>query len=55
MEKRKGHHFMPIPLKLLMDRERNNLFSEVESKGTGCSCFGGTDDVWEDDNEPACS
>jgi hypothetical protein len=55
MEKRKGHHFMPIPLKLLMDRERNNLFSEIESKGTGCSCFGGADEVWEDDNEPACS
>lgn len=47
MEKRKGHHFMPIPLAMLIDRERNNLFSDAGG-GSGCSCFGGTDDVWGD-------
>lgn len=52
-EKRKGHSFMRMPLKLLMDRERNNLFSEATGE-TGCSCFGGTDDVWEDDEPSAC-
>lgn len=43
-EGRKGHSFMPIPLKTLIanreEEEKRSLFS-------GCSCFGGTDDVWE--------
>lgn len=41
-EKRKGHSFMPISLQMVQDEMNEaNLF-------TGCSCFGGTDDVWED-------
>lgn len=46
-ETRKGHSFMSIPLALLpaeiqrKEDERAPLFA--------CSCFGGTDDVFEDD------
>lgn len=54
-EKRKGHSFRRMPLAVLMDRERNNLFAGCDDeRSTGCSCFGGTDDVWsEDDPRPA--
>lgn len=49
-EKRKGHSFRRMPMKVLMDRERNNLFAGCDDeRSTGCSCFGGTDDVWSDD------
>ena len=48
-EERKGHSFMSIPLRLLptemkrKEDERAPLFA--------CACFGGTDDVFEDDVE----
>jgi hypothetical protein len=42
-EKRKGHSFMPIPLaQIEKDMNDPGLFA-------GCSCFGGTEDVWEDE------
>lgn len=42
-EKRKGHSFMPIPLEMVREQmNEKNLF-------TGCSCFGGEDDVWDDE------
>ena len=44
-EERKGHSFMRVPLKMIQEEmNKPNLF-------TGCSCFGGTDDIWEDDCE----
>lgn len=51
-EERKGHSFLPIPLKMLVERAEEDL-----KTATGCSCFGGTDDVWEgcEEEEPACS
>jgi 3'-phosphoadenosine 5'-phosphosulfate sulfotransferase (PAPS reductase)/FAD synthetase len=41
-EEKKGHSFMPMPLKMLVDD--GPLFA-----GTGCSCFGGTESVFEDE------
>ena len=43
-ESRKGHSFMPIPL--------SQVSAEVASAttATGCSCFGGEEDVWEDED-----
>lgn len=44
-ESRKGHSFMPRPLKMIEeDMGAPGLFA-------GCSCFGGADDVWDDENE----
>lgn len=42
MERRKGHAFMRVPLALLDD---DGLFTGVEDRSTGCSCFGGTESV----------
>jgi Phosphoadenosine phosphosulfate reductase family len=42
-EERKGHSFMPLPLKVLTDD--GPLFAG----STGCSCFGGNDAVHEED------
>jgi hypothetical protein len=43
-EDRKGHSFMPVPLKVLISdndiQKQMSLFA--------CSCFGGDDDVWDD-------
>jgi hypothetical protein len=45
MEQRKGHSFMRTPLALIeKDMNDPGLFA-------GCSCFGGTDDVFQDDEE----
>ena len=43
-EERKGHSFMPVPLKVLVDysRRQGNLFAESPIR---CSCFGGDDDA----------
>lgn len=51
-EARKGHSFMPIPLKVLAEEDANMpLFQERAA--TDCSCFGGTDSVF-DDGEGGC-
>jgi hypothetical protein len=45
-EERKGHSFKRIPLKqIIANREEE----ESRSLFAGCSCFGGTDDVWEEE------
>lgn len=41
-EERKGHSFMPMPLKMLLDD--GPLFAS-----TGCSCFGGIESVFDDE------
>lgn len=48
-EARKGHSFMPVSLKVLVDREEESfpLFAPTQ-----CACFGGDDDFVED-SEPA--
>lgn len=46
-ETRKGHSFKRVPLaQLVKDRDEE----ESRSLFAGCSCFGGTDDVWEDES-----
>lgn len=47
-EERKGHSFMMVPLKVLVDysQRQGNLFAESPIK---CSCFGGTDDATGED------
>lgn len=47
-EARKGHGFMPIPLKVLI--EKNARQPDLFSADTGCSCFGG-DDSFSDEVE----
>lgn len=44
MEERKGHSFLPMPLKVLAEMEAEH----DAGKFMGCSCFGGTDDVHEE-------
>lgn len=44
MEARKGHSFMPIPLKVLVERQAEDSCV----RDTGCSCFGGDDDFAEE-------
>lgn len=54
-EEKKGHSFLPIPLKVLIENDNKpDLFTEVS---TGCSCFGGDDDFAEEleNNRSACS
>lgn len=48
MEERKGHSFLPVPLKLLIER-KNEEFKAVSK----CACFGGEEDMWEDETEGA--
>jgi hypothetical protein len=44
-EARKGHSFMPIHLKqLIEERDRQGRLFE---RADGCGCFGGADDMWE--------
>lgn len=46
-EERKGHSFMPLPLKVMIEeskRQRTLFESDIQ-----CACFGGTDDMWQDD------
>lgn len=38
---------MPIPLKVLL--EPPPLFSDLPEAQYQCSCFGGTDDIFEED------
>ena len=48
MEERKGHSFMRVPLKMLIERhEDDGLFANVAT--TACSCFGGSDDFFDDE------
>jgi 3'-phosphoadenosine 5'-phosphosulfate sulfotransferase (PAPS reductase)/FAD synthetase len=48
-EERKGHSFMPLPLKVLDERRNDDgLFANI-----GCACFGGTESV-ADEIEEAC-
>jgi hypothetical protein len=42
-EERKGHSFLPIPLKLIAEKRDEELRAS-----TGCACFGGDVDVWEE-------
>lgn len=46
-EKRKGHSFLPIPLSMI----RDGSAPADTPRPLGCSCFGGTDDVWEEDQD----
>jgi len=47
-EERKGHSFLPIPLKVLVaERDRKGILDIPASK---CACFGGTEDVFEEEN-----
>jgi hypothetical protein len=50
MEERKGHSFMPVPLKVLVDysTRQGNLFSDTAIR---CSCFGGDDDATGEDEQ----
>ncbi len=48
MEAKKGHSFMPIPLKVLVDEE-NSLPLFQEQGHVQCSCFGGTESVHEEE------
>lgn len=50
-EERKGHSFMPLPLKVLLEPEP--LFAAVESPNR-CSCFGGSESVWDDEVVRSC-
>jgi Phosphoadenosine phosphosulfate reductase family len=46
-EQRKGFSFMRLPLKeLIAERDRQG---DMFERSIGCSCFGGTEDVWGDD------
>lgn len=46
-EDRKGHSFMPVPLRVLVEnRDRQGTLALFE--GSQCACFGGTDDVTEE-------
>lgn len=46
-EERKGHSFLPIPLRVLIqERDRPNLFTFAQSQ---CACFGGDESIVEDD------
>ncbi len=45
-ERRKGHSFLRVPLAQLIQEKQEE---ESRSLFPGCSCFGGTDDVWEED------
>ena len=49
-EERKGHSFMTVPLKVLVDysQRQGNLFAESPIR---CSCFGGTDDATGENND----
>lgn len=51
IEKRKGHSILPIPLAeiVAVDHEERRQQPTLWE----CSCFGGTDDVWEDDSDEA--
>jgi len=49
MEEKKGHSFMPVSLKVLVDnRDRQGMLDL--GVGTKCACFGGTDDFFEEDD-----
>ncbi len=45
-EERKGHSFMPVPLKVLI--ADNDIQKQMPL--FACSCFGGDDDVWADES-----
>jgi len=49
-EERKGHSFMSVPLKVLVDysQRQGNLFAESPIR---CSCFGGNEDATGEDEE----
>lgn len=46
-EARKGYSFMKIPLRVLVE-ERNRQGLLDFGTGTGCACFGGTEDFFEE-------
>ncbi len=52
MEEKKGHSFMPVSLKVLVDtRDRQGMLDL--GVGAKCACFGGADDFFEDDDSDA--
>lgn len=50
MEERKGHSFMPIPLKVLVANSHRDGIQACFFD-TGCGCFGGEDDATGEDEE----
>lgn len=48
MEERKKHSFLPVSLKVLVENRNRQGMLELGT-ATACSCFGGTDDAFEDD------
>lgn len=50
LEEKKGHSFMPVPLKVLVDYSQRQgcLFSDTAVR---CSCFGGNDDATGETDE----
>lgn len=52
MEAKKGHSFMPVPLKVLVDnRNRNGIQACFGFSENKCGCFGGTDDATGEQDE----
>jgi len=47
-ETRKGHSFLTVPLKILVEQQRPNMLNEPPTK---CGCFGGNECVLDDDED----
>ena len=49
LETRKSHSFMPLPLAVMVeeDRRQRRLFESQNA----CNCFGGTQDIWEPEED----
>lgn len=47
-EERKQHSFLPVPLRLLVQQA-----TPADAPLSGCACFGGTTDAFEDDDDGA--
>lgn len=46
MEERKGHSFMPLPLKVIIEDSKRQ--GRLWEPAAACACFGGTESVFED-------
>lgn len=47
-EERKGHSFLPIPLKILVEQQERPGILKV-GEANACSCFGGQQSFWDDE------
>lgn len=47
-EIRKGHSFLPVPLRLIAAEEQRKL--EAKTPLFACSCFGGDEDIFDDED-----